>query len=362
MSSKVVILGGGVAGMSAAHELVERGFQVAVYELKSIPGGKARSMPVPNSGTEGRRDLPGEHGFRFFPKFYRHITDTMKRIPYGDNRHGVFDNLVEGSELGLAFFDREMLPFMAEFPRTFQDWKTVIKSIFDNNLGLSEHDVEQYVSRLWQVMTSCDERRLLEYQRIAWWDFIEADKQSDAFRKVFTGLTRILVAAKAREANTGTIGTVGATLMMDMVTPGSSADRLLCGPTNEVWIQPWLDYLTGSGVDYHLQAKVTAIHCSNGRVTGIDIEENGITMTVEGDYYVSALPVEVMAPLISRDMLQADATLSGIQTLASSVDWMNGIQFYLNEDVKVIHGHVIYMDSPWALTSVSQAQFWAELI
>jgi hypothetical protein len=37
---------------------------------------------------------------------------------------------------------------------------------------------------------------------------------------------------------------------------------------------------------------------------------------------------------------------------------MNGIQFYLTEDVPLVHGHTIYLDSTWALTSVSQAQFW----
>src|SRR5688572_1007650 len=64
----VAILGGGVAGLSAAHELADRGFAVTVYERKAL-GGKARSIPVPGSGTGGRPDLPAEHGFRFFPGF-----------------------------------------------------------------------------------------------------------------------------------------------------------------------------------------------------------------------------------------------------------------------------------------------------
>ena len=38
---------------------------------------------MPGSGTGGRADLPAEHGFRFFPGFYRHLPDTMKRIPPG---------------------------------------------------------------------------------------------------------------------------------------------------------------------------------------------------------------------------------------------------------------------------------------
>ena len=81
MGNKVAVLGGGVAGLSAAHELVERGFQVDVYEAKGVMGGKARTIYKAGSGTGGRPDLPGEHGFRFFPGFYRHLPDTMKRIP-----------------------------------------------------------------------------------------------------------------------------------------------------------------------------------------------------------------------------------------------------------------------------------------
>ncbi len=98
MSIRVAVLGGGVAGLSAAHELIERGFEVAVYETKNVFGGKARSLSVANTGTDGRKDLPGEHGFRFFPAFYRHLPDTMMRIPYQGNV-SVFNNLVHATRI-----------------------------------------------------------------------------------------------------------------------------------------------------------------------------------------------------------------------------------------------------------------------
>src|ERR1700710_2001122 len=100
--TRVAILGGGVAGLTAAHELAERGFEVIVLEARAIPGGKARSLPVPGSATGGRSDLPAEHGFRFFPGFYRHVPDTMKRIPGPRPGHHVFDELVAADRMMLA--------------------------------------------------------------------------------------------------------------------------------------------------------------------------------------------------------------------------------------------------------------------
>jgi len=46
---RVAVLGGGMSGLTAAHELAERGFEVTVYERKSL-GGKSRSIPVPGPG------------------------------------------------------------------------------------------------------------------------------------------------------------------------------------------------------------------------------------------------------------------------------------------------------------------------
>jgi uncharacterized protein with NAD-binding domain and iron-sulfur cluster len=47
MATTVAVLGGGVGRLSAAHQLVERGFEVTVYEKRALSGGQARSYPRP---------------------------------------------------------------------------------------------------------------------------------------------------------------------------------------------------------------------------------------------------------------------------------------------------------------------------
>jgi hypothetical protein len=39
---------------------------------------------------------------------------------------------------------------------------------------------------------------------------------------------------------------------------------------------------------------------------------------------------------------------------------MTGLQFYLSQRVPIVAGHVTYIETPWALTSISQAQFWTD--
>lgn len=375
---KVVILGGGIAGMSAAHELVERGFDVEVFERKAVAGGKARSIAAmgPSVGASpfrprgfkrasvglARPPLPGEHGFRFFPGFYRHVVDTMGRIPYKGG--SVAENLVDTTELRIAPFDRASYVLPARFPRTSDDLKIDVFAVvaaLSGQVGVPLDDGMFFATKMWQFLTSCEERRLVEYERINWWDFIDAGSRSAAYKKYFgNGITRSLVAAKARRASTKTIGDIFMQIVFEILLPGVAADRVLNGPTNDVWIGPWLQYLQDQGVVYHLNADVRAIRCEGGVVRSVTVAIGSRIREVAGDYFVGALPVERMAELVSPALAECDPSLANLGALTAYVEWMNGIQYYLTEDVPIAKGHAICVDSPWALTSVSQAQFWKE--
>ena len=97
------------------------------------------------------------------------------------------------------------------------------------------------------------------------------------------------------------------------------------------------------------------------RVTGIAYDKEGQHVIELADYFISALPFERIAPMISKQMLVADPALANLASLARNVEWMNGIQFYLRRAVSLAHGHVIHTDTEWALTSISQVQFWKSI-
>lgn len=359
MIRRVAILGGGVAGMSAAHELIERGFEVEVFERGSLPGGKARSIPVPGTSAAGRPELPGEHGFRFFPGFYRHLPDTMKRIPFADNPAGVFDNLVPTSEILLSREGGDDGVLLARFPSSLADIEAAIKGLFaPAEYGIPEAELFYFCQRLLLILSSCDERRLDEYERIPWWEFIGAASRSSAYQTCLArGLTRSLVAMRAEEASTRTVGAILIQLLLDLLDPFAAVDRVLNGPTNEVWIRPWLEYLRERGCTYRLGCRVTAIHCVDARITGVRVETpEGRVVEHAADYYLCCLPVEQVVPLLTPGIIAAAPSLADLHRLKTA--WMNGIQFYLREDVPIARGHTLYIDSPWALTSISQGQFW----
>jgi len=358
---KVIVLGGGVAGMSAAHELAERDFEVVVYETRPIPGGKARSMPVPGSGKRGRRDLPAEHGFRFFPGFYRHLPETMKRIPFRGESDGVFSNLVETSKVQLALEGRAEIVTPAHFPGSVDELDLAFGSLLAQatTLGISPLDQAHFMNTLLLLLTSCEERRFAEYEHQSWWEFSGAKVRSPAYGKFLAdGLTRTLVAAKAREMSARTGGAILLQLLFDLATPGHQVDRVLNGPTNDVWIDPWLEYLRSEDmrVDYRTEHQVQAIHTSDSTVTHVSIVAHGRRFDDTADFYVAAVPVEVMRLLATDELKQAEPRLAGLNCLRTR--WMNGVMFYLDRDVPMVRGHSLYIDSLWALTSISQRQFW----
>jgi len=224
-------------------------------------------------------------------------------------------------------------------------------------LGIPPHELAFFLERLLTLLTSCDERRFEQWERQSWWVYSGAERRTAAFRKFLAdGLTRTLVAARAREISARTGGLIMCQLLFDLTRAGGRADRVLDAPTSEAWIDPWLAHLRALGVVLRGDCEVAGIDCDGRRITGVTVQGAGGASAVVADHYVAALPVERLRLLLSPALRAAEPRLAALPRLV--VRWMNGAMFYLDRDVPLQHGHAIFIDSEWALTAISQAQFW----
>lgn len=356
----MLVIGGGIAGLTAAHELIERGFTVEVYEARAAWGGKARSQPVPGTGTNGRRDLPGEHGFRFYPRFYTHVIDTMRRIPAGTGTGTVADQLRPTTESAIALVDRATWYrfFRRRMDRPFEIVEAL--ELFFQELDFDDHDFGLFAAKILQFLTSCDARRLGAYEHQSWWDFLEGDRYSANFQRQLRAVPRTMVAMDPRRGSARTIGTISMQLIMDYADTGVTNDRTMGGPTTEMWIDPWRALLTARGVTFHASAPIAALDVAAGQLAAVRLAD-GTTRTA--DHYVLAVPLDVAIGLISPALGALDPALERLRRADADalVSWMTGIQYFLYEDVPLVRGHTFFPDSPWALTTISQPQFWRDL-
>lgn len=353
----VAVFGAGVAGMSVAHELAQRGIQVTLYERKNELGGKARSFGKPGTGTGGRQDLPGEHGFRFFPGFYKHIPDVMRRIPKPGGGT-VFDNLVSVETSHIYFDSIPPLPIPANlaYVNTPLEFATVLAGLFDvNELGLDPDDGFFFAERMICALGSCEERRANEYEKQSWEQYIRVANRSSAYKRVFSeGLARPLVAMNPAQTNARTALTVMLQILQNMVMPNQTADRILNDPTSVAWIEPWRQHLATLGVNVVTGATLTGIDLAGGNISNVKVEIGGTTQSVAADAYVFAIPHEALEPLLTAQIKASAPSLAKLNLLQNA--WMTGLLFYFTGTPERIDGHGIYADSEWALTSIWQLQ------
>ena len=210
-------------------------------------------MPVPGSGTDGRRDLPGEHGFRFFPGFYRHLPHTMRRIPFGGRRDGVFANLAAASRMqvardgGVGARRAGALPQLAARPGPGLQVAVRLRDR-PGDRSRRAAALRRPPAPAAHQLREAPLRRLRAPELVG---VLRGGRALGGLPEVPRRRTH----AHARggegardERAHGRLHPAAAAVRPGQ--PGGQADRVLDGPTNDVWIDPWLAHLRGLGVDY----------------------------------------------------------------------------------------------------------------
>lgn len=260
--------------------------EVVIVGLDEFPDELPTHADIVLSFRVRQRWIPGEHGFRFFPAFYHHLFDTMKRIPllepveklalgasqersmsvnanrdrYTESGRSVFDNLLSTSKLAVGFGDGLWPAELSRsLPTSLEELYSYARILFEGafgspelgrGLGLSPRDVARLQLKVLQFLTSGPKRRR-DYEQLSWLEFLGGKRAfSPNFVRAVSAWPEALIAMRADEVDARTHGAVLAQLYLDNLKRTEYRDGTLNGPTSEALFKPWKRYLEAQGVEF----------------------------------------------------------------------------------------------------------------
>ncbi len=276
--------------------------------------------------------LPGEHGYRFFPAFYSHVFDTMKRIPItepeprelldyrrdveqwiqtgGTERRKVAPRMFEDAPQGRTVKDN-LIPLASHTitgpgGAAFKMTRTPSRSVrgvlqmlrdFQQAMNLTYRDIARMQVKMLQYLMSCPARRD-EYAKMTWLAYL-GGPYSAGFKEAMITWPRALVGLQADKADARTFGDVAVQLVLDQLRSDTYRDGTLNGPTSVAWLEHWRRYLQDQGVRFERGRLLDLRLTPEGKVQALEMSygHNGGGYSVwpaqNAHYYVLAVsPVE----------------------------------------------------------------------
>lgn len=424
--------------------------------------------------------LPGEHGYRYFPGYYRHLFDTMRRTPILDE-HGeetletAFDRLVEPPPVSIALSSKHKKHVIPRQHTGIEQLRRSLSFLL-KDLQLTSTDLQRFVFRLLVFLTSGRKRRE-SYEQQSWIEFLDgASGEHDPRYKpkhiseraaaLVGGTLRSLLAMDASEIDAHSYALNSAQLMLDTRDRGAGLDMTLIGPSSQTWLRPWKRYLVAQGVEFFCGELIGLVESRKNELEPLAVWNNHPRLEKIGlvdpyqrririeellseqlnggefqlkrdepsfhprpenpdhhyfgwmpndgrpvdvrdlrapDFYVLALPFEQAARIAWKAKKDGRSLLADWEELArfddTSIDrepahgfdkaqydeadpvggtlrdhrlgrpeeWkryplrdLSGIQFFFSNNTRLASGHVVYPDSPWGLSGISQLSHWRD--
>lgn len=388
MRPTICVCGAGIAGMSAAHELAKKGFEVHIYEYANSCGGQARS-------SRDHIGFPTEYSWRGYGQFYKNVYEVMKDIPSpmcGSN--------ILKSNL-LSVYDTE-LSKPVQFILTRDESRGKIGSdvLCDAKNWSASISTTEWITlqaQFFREITSDD--RISEYAKInakEWlkdklyasnlinvvsvfgpWIGITSDRLSlhhmmNFFRMIeYPDLTKPYSHTEYTKYDCTSRNNSSKNPESSWMQKSGSQWSVLKRPTNESWFGPWEKYLHDNyGVKFHFGCKITRLHSNNDNIIGInvnDIVSNKPIRIPKYDYYVLAVTPFAVADIVagSNTRVKQDRNLALFKGLTQDGPHIQ-VSFFIGFDKKVKvpkkdgGGHIAYIlpDSPFNLTLYFQDDVW----
>jgi len=271
----VLILGGGLSGLQAACELVDRGFKVTLLEKSGTPGGKLKAWRDVHFAKKyfGPDGYPREHGLHGVWGFYKNFREFL-------GRHKIPLNRLNDEESFYHFVDSQGVQ---------NRFKTMTWPIpFDRvqqmrSPGLyipSPHDVYQKDDgdfsaglaslKLWGFDYTDDDQRLY-LDSITFYDWAKARGVSDQWiRYYFDAIAEMGFFMTSKECSALAV----AEFVRLGVVPRDARVDFFSWPPDESFIHPMIRHIQSRGGKILYNLEVTGLKIEGGKVAGAYTNQN----------------------------------------------------------------------------------------
>jgi phytoene dehydrogenase-like protein len=328
----VVVIGGGLAGMTAARQIAKRGAKVTLLERTERLGGKA------GSDVKGGRNV--EHGYHVFPKWYPNVRAILAE-----------------TRTQLVDFDRYHYLTAGKFP----DFVTVRGP---SDLASLVHNVRHGILPWYQtvlflgstldlISRSLSEKRLLDrisqigVMRDAWFMTEEvAELNQENMLKAS--------AIPAYDMSAMTAKKIGG-YWMRQASPFLS---VLPGDLQKTFIEPYAALVTGGAtpVDVRFRTEVTGLDVASGRIAAARFGP-GPNDRIEADAFVLATPFEVARKLVDGQVFTLDPSLGNMHWLEAQPMASLHVRFKRKIE-RIPREHVFFHGGDYGLSFIDVAQIW----
>ena len=357
-SKSVAVFGGGISGLTVAHEFSKLGYKVKVYEANPDAGGFFRS-----ARRKEDQDMPSEYSWHGMGPWYNNFFELIKEIPF-DKHSNLYDNILSRPvEFGLApnagtanFGDSNSSNVDVKnlFSMTSKEkwlWSWLMLKAWCSNTRSSHKYSTIKAKEAWRPYLSAS---TLSTWSSTFGPWVGSDWCHVSFHHVAHFFRKQLVTKYSYRHHGDSEG-----------GPWDHKARtgwlLLNGPSSEVWFDKWVDYLKKQQVEFYWQAPLHRLSFEENKITAAELA-NG--ETVQADIYVLAVNPFCAADILKRTpLLENKPQLNLFRNLVQQGPHTQ-VSFRIGFKEKMLwprkRSALVLSDSAFNLTLFSQEQAWGK--
>ncbi len=356
---EVIIVGSGLAGMSAATRLMEQGFDISLYEQNDFLGGKLGAYRMDGKGD------PHEHCYHMYLNWYNNFWQLMREI-------GALDKFVSCSVIGYRRpGDKQTKQGLTNAGSV----STILTNMFNGVAPPADEFISAY-SLLDLIGTQAMSAEILEQTSVS--NFFRS--RGYATDASIATAARTLAEAFASPSYLSSARSYQSLIKYGYRHPVPSL-WLLTQNTHDAIFGPWEPHLEarakalGRRFEIHRRTRVERLHLEDGEVRkltigtmptnpttgrGAPVKATDLREVGVGGDLLLAVPPRALGRLVSPEVAAAAPKLENVRLLRSEP--MISLDLYFNRKIAGLNGNItVLLESNYTLSLLDFSQVWSDL-